>query len=89
MTDVIPFSVLEKLIEAGRSPDIAETLTHSFPTYSRDASGYLTRLRPAPWQSIARSWSQDDLLALIRALTVAEDSLGWLSGSVSPASVIG
>jgi hypothetical protein len=80
----IPDAVLHKLIEIGKSSDLSR-MSSSFAVQDQHRFGHIMRLRPDPWLRIAETLNTEDLVALIKCLTIAEQALeGWGAGSVSP-----
>ena len=77
-------AILLRLVEIGKSGDFPRP--GSFFTASEQRRySEITRLRPETWYSAVESLSTEDLVALIKCLTVAERRLeGWKAGSVSP-----
>jgi hypothetical protein len=83
-TNEIPDEILHKLIETGRSDDFSH-MSSSFAVQEQHRYGYIMRLGPEAWLSLAESLNTEDLVALIKCLTKAERSLeDWMAGSVSP-----
>lgn len=77
-------TVLNKLIGVGKSEDFG-ALKDLWPADQTEDYGRLMRLCPQPWFDVADHLSDEDVVALIKALTIAEKVLsGWMSGSVSP-----
>ncbi len=82
MYSMIPEHVLQKLITAGITDDpfgsdslaILESIKEHHEVNS---------LRPETWQAICEPLSSEDLVAIIKSLTVLEEKLGWKAGSVS------
>jgi len=83
-TIVIADAILDKLIEIGKSEDFSR-LSSSFTVQEQHRDGHIMRLRPEAWHRVTESLSIEDLVALIKCLTIAERSFeGWKAGSVSP-----
>lgn len=77
-------TVLDKLIRVGKSDDFG-ALKDLWPADQVENDGRLMRLRPQPWFDVADHLADEDVVALIKALTIAEKILpGWMAGSVSP-----
>jgi hypothetical protein len=54
-----------------------------------ERAGEMMRVGFEPWRALAASWGPQNLVGLIKALTVAERRLrGWSCGSVSPVRVL-
>lgn len=80
----IPDVLLQKLIEMGRSSDLSR-MSSFFPVQEQHRFGHIMRLRPETWLNIAKSLNIEDLVALIKCLTIAERVFeDWGGGSVSP-----
>ena len=76
--------VLERLIAIGRSGafDEFQQLLSDFP---QARSGQLMRQPFQEWYEVARRYSREEVMALVKALTVAERDLpDFCGGSVSP-----
>ena len=70
-----------RLSEEGRLNSLAACLT---PGEKRQRSG-LMQLEPAAWQQAAATFSDSEILHLVRFFTVAEMQLpGWQAGPKSP-----
>jgi hypothetical protein len=83
-TTEIPDALLHKLIEIGKSSDFSR-VSSSLAVQEQQRFGYIMRLRPETWFSIADSLNTEDLVALIKCLTIAERVFeDWKAGSVSP-----
>ncbi|MBE3115776.1 hypothetical protein IMZ68_01090 [Candidatus Bathyarchaeota archaeon] len=81
---LIPDAILHKLIELGKSGDLSR-MSSSFAVQEQHRFSQIMRLGPEPWLCIAESLSTEDLVALIKCLTIAERVFeGWGAGSVSP-----
>ena len=80
----IPETLIPTLINAGRAPDILQISTLLTPQEQREF-GFIMRVRPEPWSWIAEDLSTEELIALIKCLTIAESVYdNWMAGSVSP-----
>jgi hypothetical protein len=80
----IPDELLHKLIEIGKSSDLSQ-ISSLFAVQEQQYFGHVMRLGPETWLSIAESLNIEDLVALIKCLTIAEQVFeGWGAGSVSP-----
>ena len=77
-------AILDKLIEIGKSDDFSR-MSSFFTVQEQHRYGHIMRLRPEAWHRVAESLSIEDLVAIIKCLTIAERSFeGWKAGSVSP-----
>jgi len=80
----IPEMLLFKLIEAGKAKDFSQISSLLTIQEQRDF-GYIMRLRPESWFSVAENLSKEDVVALIKCLTITEQVYDdWKAGSVSP-----
>lgn len=80
----IPYNLIEKMIDIGKIEDFACISTAMTPSEIKHYS-QATRQLPAFWKGIAAPLAEEELVALIKAMTMAENILpGWSSGSVSP-----
>jgi len=70
-------SVIKKLIEIGKVTDNSEYLKDIKPW------GIINRQGKAFWQDISRSMETDNLVFLIKGLTLAEKTHHWIGGSVA------
>lgn len=84
LTYSIADSLVRQLLEIGKNEDftcISTVMSPSEIEYHSQA----TRQLPVFWKNIAARLEEAELLALIKAMTMAENILpGWSSGSVSP-----
>ena len=75
-------SILDVLIRAGRMPDPegpeAAVLLERISTADK-----INRLHWSTWDRVTQGLSTGDLVALIKALTIAEQRFSWTGGSVS------
>jgi len=76
-------SLIQKLIEIGMCEDILNAITNA---NLQEEDGRIMRYGPIFWREKAKYYSKDELIALIKCLTIIEYSgkKGWDSGSVSP-----
>ncbi len=80
----IPEMLLFKLIEAGKANDFSQ-ISSLLTIQEQCDFGYIMRLRPESWFSVAENLSKEDVVALIKCLTIAEQVYDdWKAGSVSP-----
>ena len=79
---MIPANVIQILIEIGKSgvPDAPATATH---LESIGGFGWINREHWGTWDEITYTMPTDDLMALTRGLTIAENHHHWIGGSVS------
>lgn len=81
--------LITKLIEIGRKEDFAvlETL---FQSEEVENKGDIMRQGFQLWYNLADSLSEEEIVALMKAFTIAEKTLkGWKTGSVSPVIWLG
>ena len=84
MEDTIDQAILAHLIDIGRNENFAQ-LELLWAAGQLPHRGNLMRLRPQSWFEVADQHSDEEIIALIKALTVAENVLpDWQGGSVSP-----
>src|SRR5688572_15828996 len=83
MTDSIPRSLVDHLIEIGRTESFGELehIGNEFPSARR--GGFMRTVHDT-WARIAESLSEDELIWLIKALTRLEHYPNFKAGSVSP-----
>ncbi len=80
----IPETLIPRLIDAGKAPDLYRISALLTPQEQRDF-GYIMRFRPEPWIWIAENLSIEEVIALIKCLTIVESIYdNWRAGSVSP-----
>ncbi len=85
MMNVTVEDALPDLLQAARDSDPLKMLRRLFEGSPSLATGSITRAWREDWTEAARGLSGDDLAAVIRLLTLAEESVtGWGGGSVSP-----
>ena len=84
MMTFLPQDLINELIAIGAHEDISKI--RAIPRkYPGARSGQFMRERPKFWNDIAAQLTDDDLVSLIKALTLAERELiNYKSGSVSP-----
>lgn len=81
---MIPKALLRKLIEIGKAEDF-NSLHTMFPKGGEEKYGYIMREHWREWYPVAEALSTENLIALIKTLTIAEYVLKeWSAGSVSP-----
>jgi hypothetical protein len=87
-TEPVPLPFLQKLIQAGKQDD--ETPLGEWITPQEQAlHGGILRKGMGPWRQVADSLGTEDLVALIKCLSRAEQAFpGWGAGSVSPVIVL-
>ena len=74
--------ILSKLISIGKKEDI-EALHKLFPANQVEKQGEIMRLHWQTWYPIADNLSNEELIALIKSLTIAERALqGWQGGNI-------
>jgi hypothetical protein len=78
-------NLIRLFVDLGKQENF-ETLMDLWNSGTIDRHGDLMRLLPRPWYDIAATLpDDDDVIALIKTLTIAERMLhGWKAGSVSP-----
>ncbi len=77
-------AVLAHLIDVGQTEDFAR-LESLWSAGQLPRQGDLMRLRPQSWFEVANRLPVEEVVALIKALTLAEKILpDWKAGSVSP-----
>ena len=75
---------LTTLIEIGKKEDF-EKLKNILPADKIERYGEIMRHHHSEWYKIADKMNTEDLVGLIKSLTIAEEILtGWGAGSVSP-----
>jgi len=80
----IPEMLLRRLIEAGKANDFSQ-ISSVLTLQEQHDFGYIMRLRPESWFSVAEKLSKEDMVALIKCLTITESIYDdWKAGSVSP-----
>jgi hypothetical protein len=80
----IPEMLLNKLIEAGKTNDFSQ-ISSLLTTQEQNTYRYIMRLRPEPWLNSAENLNEEELVSLIKCLTIIECNYdGWMAGSVSP-----
>lgn len=83
-TPELPHALLTRLAEIGNASDFG-ALAACLGDYPRLMDGQMMRQRPDYWYAVADSLSDQELVGLIKALTVAETALpNFRSGSVAP-----
>ena len=84
----MPLELLKEFYAIGRSEDFV-ALDKIPASVVRDYS-YIMREAPGVWYEIAECINTKDIVALMKALTIAERVLpGWGAGSVSPVIWLG
>ena len=63
----IPEMLLLKLIEAGKANDFSQ-ISSLLTIQEQHDFGYIMRLRPESWFSVAENFSKEDVVALIKCL---------------------
>ncbi len=83
MINEIPQSLVDHLVEIGRSENYGElkNIGEAFPEAKQ---GAFMRLRPDAWNQVADSISENRLVSLIKALTLLEKYPNFKAGSVAP-----
>lgn len=79
----LPQGLLDRLVQIGRKGRFAEleTIGARFPSAK---SGDFMRLRPEAWVHVITSYTDDDVVCLIKSLTKLEHYPNFKAGSVSP-----
>jgi len=78
---VFVMEIVDKIIQIGRQPDFSAMtmkLLKAVEPYDE-----INRLGWETWDAITKKMSMDDLIALIKGLTLAEELHNWCGGSVS------
>jgi hypothetical protein len=83
---IIPSGPISKLLRTGQNDDPWQAIISEFSSNDLIAYSPFMRTLPVAWKQVGNALSESDLLALIKAIVVAEKILSnWGAGSVSPA----
>jgi len=84
MTVKLSNECIQELISIGKS-NFYEKLLDFVDKFPEHRSGQLMRQSPQFWYSISESLTKEEIISLIKSLTIAEKTVpNWKAGSVAP-----
>ncbi len=84
MTVKLSTECIQELISIGKS-NSHKKLVDFVENHPEHRSGQLMRQSPQFWYSISESLTDEEMISLIKSLTIAEKIVpGWKAGSVAP-----